>query len=75
MTSGYLTTKGWLEVAADAYADGQRKTCEDMVQEASRALLLNRDSMTADEVKKCEEVLHALVRLLNDGVPKRTLVH
>lgn len=75
MNRGYATVKGWLDIAEEAYCDGERKTCEDMAREAYKTFKLFADELSPDLRHDCVIHLKALVRLLNVDVVRPVSLH
>ena len=75
MSRGFATVKGWLDIAEDAYCDGDRKTCEDMTREAYATFKLFLSEFTEEERRECLTHLYALKNLLNECFKAPVTVH
>lgn len=75
MSRGFATIKGWLDIAEEAYYDGERKTCEDMLREAYNSLKLFKGELTPAMFQDLAVTIKALVRLLNEGLKRPATIH
>ena len=67
--------RGWLDVAEDAFCDGERKTCEDMLREAYRAFRAVEPVLSVRDRRECWGTIQALVRNLNAHVVRPVYPH
>lgn len=72
---GYATVCGWLDIAEDAYCDGERKTCEDMTREAYKTFKLFATEIPLALRRDCIMRLYAMKNLLNEGIVVPPAIH